>query len=514
MTPMQLATNYKADGPLGGFLAGLGDSFSLANADRDLADRDFRAQMERDKHGEYMADGPLRAVDRANKLAEAERTAADNTSGRAQELHDAERATKLQEAISKKSVAEVQNMEAQARTMMAMNEAFGPDDPPDFVQGQARWDQVRAIGEKTGIKMPAQYSPDALAKLRMGSKVAMNTIPYLQQNALLTRQQDFQADQSALNRASAEGIAAGNNAATIESARLRGEASTAPKDLTGKEAALRMYVELERKIKAGEPITQDEIDRYRGISGDKDDKEAKLFKDYADRFYNELRQNPERRKELATRFGDSTMTASEVAQRLARVRAAEEAESGDLMKFNGALVVDNSGKPLYRISGGEKVPVEGPAAPAPAPKAGGAAPSPRTGTRPPPAAAAPQEPIPPEANQAAFGVYPNAGGKTAASAAKAVDKKGNPAPLSERDVSTLGAAANRSMETDEARVRMIGKEFMDGVDPSNRKKELERLKKEGKIQTAQRGKQYQPGDVVITNTGKLAVYNGRGFDPI
>jgi hypothetical protein len=508
--PLQLSTSYKADGALGGFLSGLQDSYGLANADRDLVDRDMKTAMERSKLEEHNASAPLRAIELANKLSEEELKKDDHTSGRRAELSQAEHATKMQEAIAKKSGAEVQNMFAQAQTMVAMDEAFGPQDPATDLEGQARWTQVRELGDRVGIKMPEQYSADALTKLRMGRKAAMSSIPYLQQRAIQKDTQDFQAGEKRLDRASTEGIANRHDATAVKTAEIKanGDASVADR-MYLKPHIQRLEAEFHDARKKDIPVKLEDVKSYIAHSSLKDNDAQKQIQAEAKGIKTQLMGNPKMRTEKAIEYGLEPTDVEAISVKMATQRAEEAIVKREMGKFIGMKIQMPDGAIARVTEGGGLVPVAQGGASGVVPPSSPAAPA----MPPTPKAAAPAAPAPPEAG-AGFGVYPSAGGRTTASAAAGVDKKGNPAPMAAVDAATLAAGADRSMASNADAVRLVGQDYLDGVDRPNQIKELNTLKKQGKIPMAERSKSYKKGDVVITANGKLAVYNGRGFDPI
>ena len=177
-SPVQLATQFRATGGLGGFLAGLQDNYSLANANRDLVDRDIRTRMEQLKLGQEEAANPVKMVELANKMSAAEQEQGEWQSGKRGDLAQAEMEARLAKATADKSDAEIKQMYNQATGHASVAALFDETDldPANQLKTQQKWEHAQQIAKQVGLKnFPTQYSPQALKNVMMAGQFA--TIP-------------------------------------------------------------------------------------------------------------------------------------------------------------------------------------------------------------------------------------------------------------------------------------------------------------------------------------------------
>lgn len=479
--PLFNTTSFKDGGPLGGFLSGLGDSFALANADRDLADRDRVSRMDQAKVDEFELNSPVRAAARAEALAKSEFETADITSGRKAESLATERDIKLQQAIEKKSENERKEMERQATGMVQASSMITDEDVKNPLLAQAKWDGVRDHLDKHGVKnTPQVFSMEAFQKLRAGGQAATMSISHIQDMRKQGDQQAFTAGENRLQRQTQVQIAEGHDAATIEASKNR--ASTSVEDKTAlKPLKHQMEVKFAAAMEKGEPIDANEMERYIGMSIDVDDKVTKLITSMKPGIVNDLMLHPKEREALAKKAGKPGASAQELGELIAKEKATRQARETELQKFEGA-VVSEGGVPVARIKGGKRVPLEGPT-PGPAQSA---------------PASSPMAPPTPEIG-AAFGSYPSAG-------------RGAPTG----PVNPLQAAQERMATPEMAKDRLaiIGSEYLEGKGAASLKKEIETLKAQGKVPKADANEPKVAGAIRLTHSGKLVIFDGTTWQPL
>lgn len=347
-SPVQLATQFRATGGLGGFLAGLQDNYSLVNANRDLVDRDIRTQMEQIKLQQAEAENPVKMAELANRLSAAEQEQGEWASGRRAEIANAEMEAKLSKAVADKSDAEIKNMYNQATGHASVASLFDESDldPANQLQTQAKWSHAQQIAKQVGLKnFPTQYSPEALKNVMMAGQFAMNTVPFLQKRLL-----QGQAEQAAMTQAEAQIAGARERTqmtanATVEAARLGRE----EKNLNAGRPDVQAYTDIKKKDDAfkagvGEPPTKNDLTSFVSLSADKDNKFQEIVKDKTKRYETYYTANPKATKEDAVKLGlPANAGYVSVAKARAEAEAKEDVVSAELGKLAGVVFKDNDG---------------------------------------------------------------------------------------------------------------------------------------------------------------------------
>jgi hypothetical protein len=362
------STNFKADGPLGGFLAGMGDSFSLANADRDLVDRDRKSSLDQLALENEQLNTPVRAAKRAEELARSEFEQQQFASGRKQELADAERDIKIQQAIAGKDENQKRQLAMQAEGMVKARAMISDEDlqAGDQLLMQAKWDEAVKVMEAHGVKNPPkQFTVPAYERLKQGATAAMATIPYLQETAKLTQQQTFLGAEHRLNRESTEKIASEHDTAAIRAAGIRASATVSTDSkMELKPTKQRMEAKFVDQLEAQEsdpnapPIKADHIERYLGFGVD-----SNVLIKAKEHVYNQVTDqallNKDSQTRLAKKYGlPPNAPAADIGRAAAEKEGKELVYREERKKFQGAKI-EKDGKMVTVNSDGEYVGPDG-----------------------------------------------------------------------------------------------------------------------------------------------------------
>jgi hypothetical protein len=156
---------------LTGFRTGMADERSMMESDRSLRNSDLINQEREMKNEDFAAGGPLRAQERAVKLAEAEMLRKEHESGIIAE--DRARKRDMEKADLTKKLDENQLAELKKRLtgMEAASSVFGPDANP--VNVSASWDAARESGKAYGFDIGEYNQQNAEKFLRMRQQTPM-----------------------------------------------------------------------------------------------------------------------------------------------------------------------------------------------------------------------------------------------------------------------------------------------------------------------------------------------------
>lgn len=218
---VNFASDFKAVGPLAGFLSGQADAINRDDAEQEILRKKATTDLLQQQAEGVRIENPLRAAEAAVKIAKAEQDlpyyqspdyAADEADKRKSEKLD--RLAKMDENQQKMVLRQA---EMQFRAHQSLGEDYNPDDqnPASLAKWVAATEPIR----QSGGKIPPVPSREAYEKLRANAELAKNSLQWFQdrqkfqdQKELEDLKHEHQMTKTEFERASIEGEGAANRA--------------------------------------------------------------------------------------------------------------------------------------------------------------------------------------------------------------------------------------------------------------------------------------------------------------
>lgn len=236
-----LDVGWKPTGALGGYLAGLQGSYSLANADRSLRDQDLAHQEEQLKYDESLKDVPINDQARGLKSQQLQTESDLFDDGTAQRVR--RQVLEGQGALGDSQVtkSKQEQMVYAGEVLNRFSESIKNEKPSAL--DQQFWDHWRNKAKAAGIKMPTNFGPKEIERIHAAAAAARNDLATMRQREagdiantrsvenqgrVFGQQKELQSQQdtAAMERERVKAAAAQGRAETMASSRLSPPAKT------------------------------------------------------------------------------------------------------------------------------------------------------------------------------------------------------------------------------------------------------------------------------------------------
>jgi len=244
-------------GALSGWMRGMNAQTSEDQQVANRRDQDLSYDRLKNLYNQEMIQTPVMAAQATNALSAAQNETTDWQSGKNAQLSAAKKDTELADYVSKKSSAELVKMQNQGQVYLAAEQMASPTQsgPADLAGvDNGKWQGIRQMAKAAGLPddlFPEQWTPEVQSKLHQGAQIAVQTAPYIQ------KMNEIHAQTT-----SHENIAKGNNAATVEAARISG-INTSDRALMNMTPQQRLRNEVDQKMTRGEAITDTDIEKLK-----------------------------------------------------------------------------------------------------------------------------------------------------------------------------------------------------------------------------------------------------------
>ena len=247
-------------GALSGWMRGMNAQTSEDQQVANRRDQDLSYDRLKNLYNQEMIQTPVMAAQANNSLSAAQNETADWQSGKNAQLSSAKKDTELADYVSKKSSAELVKMQNQGQVYLAAEQMASPTQsgPADLAGvDNGKWQGIRQMAKAAGLPddlFPEQWTPEVQSKLHQGAQIAVQTAPYIQ------KMNEIHAQTT-----SHENIAKGNNAATVEAARLS-SAGSWDKTLLGMDPAKQIEARIQLKEASGQPLDESDITQLKAAT--------------------------------------------------------------------------------------------------------------------------------------------------------------------------------------------------------------------------------------------------------
>lgn len=176
---------------LGGFRTGISDRDQLMHSNVDLDTKGIANLRSQNNYENELLDNPLKAVERAQKIAAGESDTADILSGGRDRDRERKREMEIADLLTKQDENKRRQIEDAAQAAIRAASVFKPDDTP-LLQAQ-KWPEAVRIARENGLtNIPDKYTPDNFQKLQTRAQAAPMTIKHIQ--SMQTADQKFKHD--------------------------------------------------------------------------------------------------------------------------------------------------------------------------------------------------------------------------------------------------------------------------------------------------------------------------------
>lgn len=247
-------------GALSGWMRGMNAQTAEDQQAANRKDQNLAYDRLKNLYDQEMIQTPVMAAQATNSLSAAQNEQADWQSGKNAQLSSAKKDTELADFIAKKSQAELSKMQNQGTVYLMAEQLASPTSsgPADFAGvDKSKWQAIRQAAKQVGLPdelFPEQWTPEVQSKLHQGAQIAVQTAPYIQKMTEIKAHTD-----------SAEKIAAGHNAATVEAARLS-SAGAWDKTLLGMDPAKQIEARIQLKEASGQPLDESDITQLKAAT--------------------------------------------------------------------------------------------------------------------------------------------------------------------------------------------------------------------------------------------------------
>lgn len=147
--------------PYGGYRTGMADERAIMHSDRELLNQDLDNQRQQMVNKDFESAGPLRAAERALKLAEAEKLQTEMNNGTWEEDRKRKRQTEMEELAAKVSKRQIDELKLKVSGTEAIGQLFPDTNPAAMSMG---WENARAIAKEYKFDI-GEYNEQNAAKL-------------------------------------------------------------------------------------------------------------------------------------------------------------------------------------------------------------------------------------------------------------------------------------------------------------------------------------------------------------
>lgn len=238
-----IRSGYEVNGPAAGVMADQQYQNWLETQSRVNRDSDLAYMDKSNTYQNALLDNPVKAATRSLDLA---KTNADlqTLPGKVEET--------LAKQIQGKTDAQLKTADDRAAFMYSSAQAFEQDtftDPVKRARGQRIWDEQKAQAKELGVKMPESFDPDSLAEWQQKGQASGM---YLKHRQAMELEKSKEESAKAINAAT---NTSREKAAQIAADAASGRAGNSMTDIN------RIITEMDRKVKSGEPLTQEDIEK-------------------------------------------------------------------------------------------------------------------------------------------------------------------------------------------------------------------------------------------------------------
>lgn len=184
-----VATDYRATGPIAGVLAAQQMQDAQDAQGRSFRDSDLAYQLKQHEYEQALADDPVRAIDRLNKLSAGQEEQGAWQSGQMAQVKNATREAEIQKQLTSKTSDELKAAEAKAVRMLDITGDLADEtNPVAFANNKKMWEETIYPALKAqGLdkKFPQEYNQQLTPGLvKQAREAAIQTQSYIQKYRL------------------------------------------------------------------------------------------------------------------------------------------------------------------------------------------------------------------------------------------------------------------------------------------------------------------------------------------
>lgn len=325
-----IRSGYEVNGPAAGVMADQQYSNWMEQQARINRDSDLANQMQQNAYQNQLLDNPVKAAERDLKQQQ--------IAGDVQTLP-----SKIEETIAKqaqgKTEAELKVADSRAQFLTTAAEVYPKElfaDPIGQARGQKIWDDQKEQAKKLGVKFPeGPFSPESVAELRQRGQASAIYLKHRQAMDI-----EKMKEEKVLEAAR---IGAGSR---VEAAKITASAAGARQEGSMTDIN-RIITEMDRKVKSGEPLTQEDIEKAKvAYKANKTPAEQAPLMKARDEMAATFLADPKKAKEAAKEVGlPENASPSAIAGALYDKELDKQADEWVKSRFPGAKITGSTSTP-------------------------------------------------------------------------------------------------------------------------------------------------------------------------